>query len=71
LGQIDSPIIILNTRGYYDPFVEMMKRAEEERFMLPDLHQVWQVVSHPEEIVPAILSTEKVRLDISKQGTLR
>jgi uncharacterized protein (TIGR00730 family) len=71
LGQIDTPIIILNTRGYYDPFVEMMKRAEDERFMLPDLHQVWQVVSHPEEIVPAIMNTEKVRLDITKQGTLR
>ncbi len=71
LGQIDTPIIILNTRGYYDPFIAMMKRAEEEKFMLPDLHQVWQVLDEPEEVVPAILKSEKVRLDISNAGTLR
>ncbi len=33
LGLYRKPIAILNTRGYYDPLVEMLKRSMEEHFM--------------------------------------
>ena len=33
LGQFSKPIIILNTRGYYEPFRQLMDHAIREKFM--------------------------------------
>lgn len=58
LGQFPHPIILLNTKGYYDPLLEMSKRMVQESFMRPEHEQLWTVVSEPEQVIPAILDAE-------------
>jgi uncharacterized protein (TIGR00730 family) len=54
LGLYAYPILLVNTRGYFDPLLAQLDRAVEERFM-GELHrQMWQVVATPEEVPAAI-----------------
>jgi uncharacterized protein (TIGR00730 family) len=54
LGLYRNPIILVNTRGFYDPLIQLMADAVTERFMGEQHAQLWQVVNHPEEVVPAL-----------------
>lgn len=54
LGLYLNPIVILNVKGYFDPLLEMLQRALEERFMRPQHAQLWAVASSPEEAVELI-----------------
>lgn len=54
LGQFTKPIIILNTNGYYDPLVLMLKRCVEEKFLRPIHAEMWTFVHQPEEVMSAI-----------------
>ena len=56
LGIFLNPIVLVNTRGYFDPLVEQMQRAVGERFMNPrhGRGQMWEVVEGPEQVLPAI-----------------
>jgi uncharacterized protein (TIGR00730 family) len=54
LGLYLNPIVLVNTRDFYTPLLEVLARAVEERFMDPRHLQMWQVVATPEE-VPAAL----------------
>ncbi|HKT74428.1 MAG TPA: TIGR00730 family Rossman fold protein [Steroidobacteraceae bacterium] len=55
LGLYSCPIILVNTRGFFDPLLEVFARAIAERFMDERHEAMWQVVSRPEE-VPAALA---------------
>lgn len=54
LGLYLGPIVIVNTGGYYDPLLEQFARSIRERFMDERHGAMWQVVSGPEEVVPAL-----------------
>ena len=54
LGQFTKPIIILNTNGYYDPLILMLKRCVEEKFLRPIHAEMWTFVHQPEEVMAAI-----------------
>ena len=54
LGLYVHPIVLLNTRDYYAPLIELLNRAVEERFMGPQHLAMWQVVAEPEEIPHAL-----------------
>lgn len=54
LGLYVHPIVIVNTRGFFDPLVELLSRAVSERFMDERHHAMWQVVSEPEQVPAAI-----------------
>lgn len=54
LGLYLSPIVIVNTRGFFDPLLAQLRQAVEERFMDARHLQMWEVVPSPEE-VPAAL----------------
>lgn len=71
LGQIDTPIVILNTRGYYNLFKQWMELAEEENFMSKDQAEIWRVVNTPSEVLPAIKQFERKRIDIRNAGKMR
>lgn len=49
LGLVKVPVIILNTLGYYDPLLAMLRHAIDEGFMKPSHSQLWTVASTPEE----------------------
>ena len=56
LGLYLNPIVLVNTRGFFTPLLELLASAIEERFMDPRHRMMWQVVATPEE-VPAALAT--------------
>jgi uncharacterized protein (TIGR00730 family) len=54
LGQFTKPIIIVNTRNFYDPLFSLLNKMVAEKFMR-DIHQdIWSIVNEPEEIMDAI-----------------
>ena len=56
LGLYLGPIVIVNTRGYYDPLVAQLESAIRERFMDARHASMWTVVDGPEDVLPAIES---------------
>src|SRR4029079_8797016 len=56
LGLYLNPILLVNTRGFFDPLLQQLTRAIEESFMDQRHAQMWQVVARPEE-VPVALTT--------------
>lgn len=54
LGLYLNPILIVNTRSYFDPLIELFNRAIHERFMDERHASMWQVVSRPEEVPGAL-----------------
>jgi uncharacterized protein (TIGR00730 family) len=54
LGQFFSPIIILNTAGFYKHFNEFLHKMIDEHFMREIHKDIWQVVNTPSEVIPAI-----------------
>lgn len=70
LGIFVKPIIIVNIAGYFDPLIEMLHKAVDENFMR-DIHKnIWQVVSSPEEVIPAIASAPHWDKSIRKLAAL-
>lgn len=55
LGLFPGRVVILNTRGYYDPILQMFSRAIAEQFMYADHAALWQVARTPEEAVEMAL----------------
>src|SRR5215813_13860728 len=56
LGLYLNPIVLINTRGFFTPLLEVLTRAVEERFMDVRHLKMWQVVDAPEEIPQALAS---------------
>lgn len=63
LGLFPKPIIIVNIEGYFNPLIEMLKKAIEEKFMKTEHEQIWQVVSLPEQVITAIEQDPKWEYD--------
>jgi hypothetical protein len=54
LGLYTHPIVLVDTRNYFAPLVQLLERSVAERFMDERHLQMWQVVPEPES-VPAAL----------------
>jgi uncharacterized protein (TIGR00730 family) len=54
LGLFGGAIVIVNTEDFYRPFVELLERAIERRFMDQRHRAMWKVVAEPEEVLGAI-----------------
>lgn len=48
------PIVLLNTRGYYDPLIAMLERSVAEGFMRESHATLWSVAATPQEAISAI-----------------
>ncbi len=53
LGTFLGPIVVVNTRGFFDPCIELLERCIAERFMDMRHRAMWQVVSEPEDVMGA------------------
>jgi uncharacterized protein (TIGR00730 family) len=53
LGLYLKPIVLVNTRRFFDPLLQLLASAVEERFMDERHSAMWQVVNEPEEVVAA------------------
>lgn len=54
LGQYLGPIILVNTRGFYDRVVAALEHCITERFMDTRHREMWTMVYEPEEVLGAI-----------------
>ncbi|HUO78731.1 MAG TPA: TIGR00730 family Rossman fold protein [Steroidobacteraceae bacterium] len=54
LGVFLGPIVIVNTRGYFAPLLELLQSAVRERFMDERHLAMWQVVAGPDEVIGAL-----------------
>lgn len=50
LGRHQKPIILLNTRGFYDPMIEMMEQSVAQGFMSEKVHRLYSVAATPDEV---------------------
>jgi uncharacterized protein (TIGR00730 family) len=57
LGLYLNPIVILNTKGYFDPLLEILEKAIEENFMHRQHGDIWVVVDTPEDAIEAVHRT--------------
>lgn len=57
LGLYDGNVVILNTRGYYDPLFDMLRRSIEQHFMNADHASLWIEAATPAEAVRVVLDT--------------
>jgi len=54
LGLYLGPIVLVNTRGFYDHIVAALDHCIEERFMDSRHRDMWTLVNEPEEVFEAI-----------------
>lgn len=54
LGLYLNPIIILNIKGYFDPLLDMLRKAVDENFMRQQHGAIWHVAQTPQEAVELI-----------------
>lgn len=54
LGLFLGPIILVNTRGFFRPLLELLAHAVGEHFMDERHALMWQVVSQPEDVPDAL-----------------
>lgn len=54
LGIFLGPIVLVNTRGYYDPLLAQMAAAIDGRFMDERHASLWNVVADPEGALAAL-----------------
>lgn len=54
LGLFLGPIVLVNTRGFFAPLLDLLSRTVAERFMDERHLLMWQVVARPEEVPDAL-----------------
>lgn len=54
LKRMSMPMIIVNIDGYFDPFIAMLNRCVDEKFMNESDRSLWQVADSVSEVVPLL-----------------
>ena len=54
LGLYLNPIVLVNTRGFFTPLVQVLERAVDEHFMDPRHLSMWQLVETADEVPDAL-----------------
>ena len=63
LGLVKVPVIILNTLGYYDSLLAMLRHAIDEGFMKPSHGQLWQVADTPQSAIALLDTNARVEFE--------
>lgn len=71
LGLYVYPIVLVNTRDYFAPLIELLNHAVAERFMDERHLRMWQVVATPEEVPDALRNAEPWSPDARKFAAVR
>ena len=57
LGLYVNPIVIVNTNGFYNPLIEMLHKAIDEKFMRSNHRNLWQVANEVTEVIHLLSTT--------------
>lgn len=71
LGLYFQPIILLDTRNYFTPLVAYLQYSIDEHFMNPEHAMMWQRVTQPQEVLPAVHRTPAWRKDARSVAAVR
>lgn len=71
LGLYNKPIVIVNTNGFYNPLIEMLDKAIDEKFMHPDHKKMWSIVEHIAQVIDLLQKTPIWNSSIDKFATVR
>lgn len=56
LGLFTKPVVILNINGFFDPLLDMLNKAVDEKFMRLEHKQIWCVANRADDVLDAINS---------------
>ena len=56
LGMFTKPIILVNTKGYFNNLINLLEHSIAEKFMSEKHGAMWSVVNNVEDVIPAIKS---------------
>ncbi len=70
LGRHGKAIGVLNVNGYFDPMLDMLRRAADERFMKPETMELFYVSESSEELVDYFKSYTVISGDIHRYKSL-
>lgn len=70
LGIYLNPIVILNVDGFYNPLLEMLDKAVDQRFMRREHASIWQVANSPEEAVELLYTTPIWNKEVRKMAAI-
>jgi uncharacterized protein (TIGR00730 family) len=70
LGLYLSPIVLVNTRGFFDPLLRLLADAITERFMDERHAAMWEVVNSPEDVPAALDKAAQWSADSRKFAAL-
>ena len=51
LGLYLNPIILVNTKNYFEPLIQLIEKAITERFLTPDQRQIFKIINFPGELI--------------------
>jgi len=71
LGLYLGPIVLLNTRSFFQPLVGLLERCIDLRFMDSRHARMWTIVQEPEEVPQAIAAAEPWSEDCRDFAALR
>jgi uncharacterized protein (TIGR00730 family) len=71
LGLYLGPIVLLNTRSFFEPLVDLLARCIDLRFMDSRHARMWTMVEEPEDVPQAIAASEPWSEDCRKFAALR
>lgn len=54
LGLFLNPIVLLNTKGFFVPLIELLEHAITEYFMAPRHREMWSVAETPRHVIETI-----------------
>ncbi len=56
IGLHRKPVGLLNTAGYYDPLLEMLERARQERFVFGEHLSLFVTATQPEQLLDELIN---------------
>jgi uncharacterized protein (TIGR00730 family) len=71
LGIYFKPIVLLNSRNYYQPLQTFMQQVIDEKFMAVEHGAMWSLVDSVDEVLPEILRTPPWREDARDYAVVR
>ncbi len=54
LDRMSMPMIIVNIDGYFDPFIKMLNRCVDQKFMNESDRELWQIADNVSDVVPLL-----------------
>lgn len=59
----DKPIVIVNSQGYWQPFLKLIDHVIDQEFTSPMTKNLFHIVERIEDVIPLLISLPKSKID--------